>query len=173
MSLIGLLASHGPGGTPSHEALSVSSQRALEISSVTGQPPSLDRNNFCTPRLVAEPHKRDDRCRPSSQRPQHPTPSRRLKRRLGHSLKVLQRVCGQMGKKATHKCSRVEGGLTGPSKFQGPVSEPNSASCNGQLNSGSLHKQTRRNSLSGDVCAPMEDHDMVPSKPDTFQGVCM
>ena len=30
---------NGPGGTPSHEALSVSSQGALEISSVAGQPP--------------------------------------------------------------------------------------------------------------------------------------
>ena len=47
---------NGPGGTPSHEALSVSPQGALEISSVAGQPPSLDRNDFCTPRLVAEPH---------------------------------------------------------------------------------------------------------------------
>ena len=34
----------GPGGMPSHEALSVSSQGALEISSVVGQPPSLDKN---------------------------------------------------------------------------------------------------------------------------------
>ena len=41
--------------------------------------------------------------------------------------------------------------------------EPNSASCNRQLNSGSLHKQTRRNSLSRDVRPPVEDHDMVPS----------
>ena len=41
--------------------------------------------------------------------------------------------------------------------------EPNSATCNGQLNSGSLHKQTRRNSLSRDVCSPVEDHDLVPS----------
>ena len=67
------------------------------------------------------------------------------------------------GNKATHKRSRIEGGLPGPSKVQGPVSEPNSASCNGQLNSGSLHKQTRRNSLSRDVRSPVEDHDMVPS----------
>ena len=67
------------------------------------------------------------------------------------------------GKKATHKRSRVEGGLPGPSKLQGPVPEPNSASCNGQFNSGSLHKQTRRNSPSGDVRSPMEDHDMVSS----------
>ena len=33
---------NGLGGTPSHEALLVSPQGALEISSVVGQPPSLD-----------------------------------------------------------------------------------------------------------------------------------
>ena len=32
-----------------------------------------------------------------------------------------------------------------------------------QLNIGSLHKQTRRNSLSGDLRSPVEDHDMVSS----------
>ena len=45
---------NGPGGTPSHEALSVSSQGALEISSVAGQPPSLDRSNCSPLRLVAK-----------------------------------------------------------------------------------------------------------------------
>ena len=60
---------NGPEGTPSHEALSVLPQGALEISSVVGHPPSLDRNHFSTPRLVA----------PSSQRPQYPTLYRRLK----------------------------------------------------------------------------------------------
>ena len=153
----------GPRGTPSHEALSVSSQGALEISSVTGQPPSLDRCHFCTPRLVAESCKCDERLRPSSQRPQYPTLYRRLKQRVGHShrSKIYQGSVVRPGKKATHKCPRVEGGLTGPSKFQGPVPEPNSSSCNGQLDSGSLHKQTRRNSLSRDVFSPVEDHDMV------------
>ena len=70
---------NGPGGAPSHEALSVSPQGALEISSVAGQPPSLDRNHFSTPRVVAESHKCDERCRPSSQRPQYQTLYRRLK----------------------------------------------------------------------------------------------
>ena len=70
----------------------------------------------------------------------------------------------QTGKKGhTHKCSRVEGGFPGPSKLQGPVSELNSVGCKGQLNSGSLHKQTWRDSLSRDVCSPVEDHDLVPS----------
>ena len=79
---------NGPRGTPSHEALSVSPQGALEISSVIGQPPSSDRNHFSTPRVVAESHKRDQRCRPSSQRPQYPALYRCLKRRLGHSLRA-------------------------------------------------------------------------------------
>ena len=38
-----------------------------------------------------------------------------------------------------------------------------SLGCYGQLNSGSLHQQTRRNSLSRDVCSPVEDYDLVPS----------
>ena len=152
---------NGPGGTPSHEALSVSSQGALEISSVAGQPPSLDRSHCSPPRLVAKPLKRDERCRPSSQRPQYPTLYRRLKRRLGRSFrsKFYKGSVVRSGKKATHKCPKIEGGLPGPSRLQGPVPEPNSASCDGQLNRGSLHQQTRRNSLSRDV----EDHDLVPT----------
>ena len=64
---------NGPGGTPSHEALSFSSQGALEISSVAGQPPSLDRIHCSPPGLVAKSLKRDERCRPSSQGPQYPS----------------------------------------------------------------------------------------------------
>ena len=132
-----------PGGTPSHEALSVSTQGELEISPVTGHPPSLDRNHFSTPRVVAESHKRDERCRPLSQRPQYPTLYRRVKRRLGRSLRanLYKGSVVRQGKKSTLKCSRIEGGFSGPSKFLGPVSKPNRVGCNGQLNSGGLHKQ--------------------------------
>ena len=124
-----------------------------EISSVAGQPPSLDRNHFSTPTLVAKSLKCDERCRPSSQRPQYPTLYRYLKQRLGRSLrsKFYKGSVARPGKKATHKRSRVEGGLPGPSKLQGPVPEPNSASCNGQLNSGSLHKQHMVSSLSHNI----------------------
>ena len=69
------------------------------------------------------------------------------------------------GKKATYKCPRIEGGLPGPSRLQGPVPESNSVSCDGQLNSGSLHQQAGRNSLSRDVRSPVENHDLVPSLP--------
>ena len=140
---------------------------------------SLERSHFSTLRLVAKSFEHDERCRPSSQRPQYPTVYRRLKRRLGRSLrsKFYKRSVVRLGKNATHKRSRIEGGLPGPSKLQGPVPEPNIASCNGQLNSGSLHKQTRRNSLSRNVHSPVEDHDMVPSlshniKSQTHSRVC-
>ena len=79
-----LIGEDGPGGTPSHEALSVSPQGALEIFTVVRQPPSFDRNHFSTPRVVAKSHKRDERCRP-----QYPTLYRCLKQRLGHSTKGL------------------------------------------------------------------------------------
>ena len=121
-------------------------------------PQSMDNLlHFCTPRLVAESCKRDERLRPSSERPQYPTLYRCLKRRLGRSLrsKIYQGSVVIPGKKATLKRPRVEGGLTGPLKFQGPVPGPNSSSCNRQLDSGSLHKQTRRNSLSRDVRCPV------------------
>ena len=158
---------NGPGGMPSHEALSVSSQGALEISSVAGQPPSLDRSHCSPPRLVAKPLKCDERRRPSSQGPQYPTLYRRLKRRLGRSLrsKFYKRAVVRAGKKATHKCPGIEGGLPGPSRLQGPVPESNSVSCDGQLNSGNLHQQARGNSLSRDVRSPVENHDLVPSLP--------
>ena len=57
----------GPGGTPSHEALSVSPQGALEISSVIAHCPSSVRDHFSSPRVVAKSCKCDELCRPSSQ----------------------------------------------------------------------------------------------------------
>ena len=75
----------------------------------------------------------------------------------------------RQGKKATHKCSRAEGGFSGPSKVQGPVSKPNSASYR-QLHSSSLHTQARRNPLSRDVYSLVENHDLVPSFQDNIKS---
>ena len=50
------------------------------------------------------------------------------------------------------------------------MSKPNSVGCYRQLNSSSLHKQTRRNPLDGDVRSPVEDHDLVSSLPDNIKS---
>ena len=73
-------------------------------------------------------------------------------------------------KKTTRKCSRVVGSISGPEKVQGPVPKSNRVSCYRQLNSSSLHKQTRKNPLGRDVCSPVENHDLVPLVPDNSKS---
>ena len=166
---------NGPRGTTSHEALSVSPQGALEISSTSGQPPSLDRSHLCTPSLVAESCKCDERLTPSSQRPQYPTRYRRLKRRLGLSLrtKFYRRSVVSPGKRASHKRPRIKSCLSGPETLQRPVSGQNRASCDGQLNCGGLHKQTRGNTLSRDVCTEGLGYRCSKHKLDGSHCLCL
>ena len=76
----------------------------------------------------------------------------------------------RLGLKATHKCCRVESGFFGPEKVEGPGPKLNSVGCHRQLNSSSLHKQTRRNPLGGYVCSPVKNHDLVPSLPDNSKN---
>ena len=70
---------------------------------------------------------------------------------------------GSVVRQATHKYSKVEGCFTGPSKVQEPVPKPDSVATD---NNGSLHKQTGRNPLGGDVHSAVEDHDLVLSLSD-------
>ena len=105
----------GPRGMPSYEALSVSFQGALEISSVIRQPLSLVRDLFSSPRVVAKSCQCYEGCGPSSQ---------------DHNIQIFtdasnegrvslyKRSVVRQGKKAAHKCSRVEGSISGPERFK-------------------------------------------------------
>ena len=119
---------NGPGGTPSREALSVSPQGALETSSVAGQPPSLDRSHCSTLRLMAKSLKRDERYRPSSQ---------------DHNIQLFTDASNE-GWGAHLDQSSTKGLWSDRDKrlhinILELKAVSNSASCNGQLNSGSLH----------------------------------
>ena len=89
--------------------------------------------------------------------------------RASHGPTSLYNDCQRSEADCPDKDRRAEGGFSGHSKVQGPVSNPNSVDCYGQLNGSSLHKQTRRNPL-GDVRSPVEDHDLVPSLPDNLKS---
>ena len=69
--------------------------------------------------------------------------TRRLKQRLGRSLRTKFYTSSVVspGKRASHKHPRNKSCLSGPETLQRPVSGPNRASCDGQLNCGGLHKQ--------------------------------
>ena len=90
------------------------------LDSLLGQKPSLHTW------LVAESCKCDERLPPSSQRPQYPTLYRRLKRRLGLSLrsKFYTRSVVSPGKRASHKRPRIKSCLSGLETLQRPVSGP-------------------------------------------------
>ena len=151
--VVSLNRENGPRGTTSHETLSVSPQGALEISSTTGQPPSLDRSHLCTPGWWQNPANvmKDSHLHPK--RPQYRTLYRRLKRSLGRSLrtKFYTRSVVSPGKRASHKRPRIKSCLSGLETLQRPVSGPNRASCYGQLSCGGLHKQGGTHSA--EMCA--------------------
>ena len=90
-----------------------------------GQPPALVRDHFSSPRVVAKSCKRDEGRRPSSQVHSIQIFTDTSNKGWGvHLEQVSTRVCGQTGKKAKHKCCRVEGGISGPENVQGPVPKP-------------------------------------------------
>ena len=78
---------NGPRRPPSHETFSVASQGELDISSVVGQAPSLVRLHNSSSGLVAESTRCSQRCRFPPPRTQRSSVYRRLKCRLGRSLK--------------------------------------------------------------------------------------
>ena len=152
---------------------SVSPQGALEISSVVRQPPSLDRNHFSTPRLVAESHKRDERHRPSSQGPQYPTLYRHLKRRLGRSLtaNLHKGSVVRQGKRLHINFLELKVVSLTLQRFNDQfqnqtvlVATDNSTAV------AYINKQLRRNPLGGDVCSPVENYDLVPSLQDNIKS---
>ena len=57
----------------------------------------------------------------------------------------------RQGKKATHKCSRAEGGFSGPSKVQGPVSKPVLVATDNSTVVAYINKQGGTNSV--EMCA--------------------
>ena len=116
MSLIGFFSSMEKMVLEGRFHLLMASEGVLDISSVTGHPPSLVRDHFSSPRMVAKPYQHDEGSRSSPQRPQHPNLYRRFNCRLGHLNKTLSVV--QQGKKAIHKHSRTKCSISGPKEVQ-------------------------------------------------------
>ena len=88
---------------------------------------------------------------------------RRVKRRLGRSLKRIhrQRHLVPTGKQVTHKLSGAQGSSTslkGVSRF---VRGKNGSDSNRQYHSSSLHKQRGRYEVQPTLCPPMEDINLV------------
>ena len=158
----------GPRGTPLYEALSVSPQGALEISSVTGQPPWIEIisahldwwQNPTNVMKCADLHPKD------------------------HSIQLFTDASNE-GWGAHLEQTSTKGLWSDRDKrLHINVIELKAVSlalqrfkdqCQNQTvlvatDSSSLHQQTRRNPLGGDVCSPVENHDLVPSFQDNIKS---
>ena len=107
----------------------------------------------------------DEGLRPSSQRPQYPTLYRRLKRRLGRSLraKFYQEIrlhINALELKAVSQALRY---------FKDPCQDQTVLVVTDNSTVVALHKETRRNTLRN-VCSPVENHDLVPSLPHNIKS---
>ena len=107
-------------------------------------------------------------------RPQDPTLYRRLRRRLGLSLRASLYTGLWSDREKRLYINVLELKVVSlVLQISRSSVKPNGVGWNGQLNSGSLQQQTRKNALGGDVCSPVEDHDLchhyqITLKPDTF-----
>ena len=132
-------------GSPSYEAHSVASEEKLACpgnpresdSSPSGTPPSFG--------LLVGRSQCSERSTPAPSSACHSTVYRRLKRRLGRTLRRLhcKRRLVSFGKSPSHKFSRTKGSPSGPAAVRTSLQESNCACCNGQHNSGLIHKQAR------------------------------
>ena len=143
----------------------MTSQGELDFSSVARQAPSVVRLHNSSSGLVADSTKCSQRCRSPPPRTQRSSVYRRLKRRLGRSLKsrFYQRTMVRSRKIIAHKRFRTKSSVLGPKTFQASMPKSKSPSCHGQLNGISLHQQTGWDSLSRDVRPSMENHELVSS----------
>ena len=144
-------------------------------------PQSLDSLLSLTETFSAhlESRKCDERFRPSSQDRSIQLFTNASNEGWGTHLGLASfRVCGQKGKKATHKCSRVEGSFSGPLKSQGPVSNQRvlAATDNSTV---MVYINKQGGTHSAEMCTLLWrimtwcHHFQITRKPDIFQGVGM
>ena len=97
---------------------------------------------------------------------------RRLKRRLGHTLRGLhcKRRVVRTRKPPTHQLFGVESSPAGSQEFRASLQESNCSDSNGQRNCGFLHQQGGRYEIRLSLCPPLETCFMVSSQRDSSAG---
>ena len=153
-------------GSPSYEAHSVASEKKLAC---PGSPRKSDSGPSVTPPsfgLVVGPSQCTERSTPAPSSACRSTVYRRLKRRLGRTLRRLhcKRRLVFFGKSPSHKFSRTKGSPSGPATVRTSLQESDCACCSGQHNSGLIHKQARGYEVRLSLCPPVETSVLVPSQ---------
>ena len=160
-----------PGETP-HETHPVAPKTTLESSRIPGKgdscskvapptPSMVDQRDKCLARTVFAPL---ESCRTNLYR--------RLKRRLGCSLRRLhsKRRLVSSRKSSSHKFPGTKSGLTGLEKVPALGTRQSSSSCHRQHHSCGIHQQGRRYEVRLTLCPSMETPVLVQSEAGSVKG---
>ena len=135
----------GVFGTPSHEAYSVAFKETLACPRILREGNPHSKVSPCSPEMVVRPGESPEG---STSTPVTARPSalyRRLKRRLGRTLRGLhgKRPLVQVRRRIAHKFVRTQGSPVSPKTVRAVVLEPDHSGLHGQHDSGCIHQQER------------------------------
>ena len=167
MSTTGLLASMVKTkiGQDAYETFSVASQNSLEISDASGHTDPLESEDDMTRGMVVRPSKCATRRTSPPQGTRKTDIYRRLKCRLGRSLrsKFYRRALVSFRKAPSHQPIRNEDG-SGSAILQDRLQEQSSPYRLRQHLSGGLYQQTGRHKISRTLCPNVENSHLVSPK---------
>ena len=159
-------------GATAYEAHSMAPKKALACPRISGKGHSNSSISPCTSKVVVGPGQGALRSTltPSSTRPS--TVYRRLKRRLGRSLRRLhgKRSLVRVRKRLAHKFVRAQGSPAGLTTVRAVMLQPDSSCLYRQHHCGLLHQQGRGYEIRLTLCPPLETDALVQSKADCPEG---
>ena len=153
-------------GQDAYETFSVASQNSLEICDASGHTDPLESEDDTTQGMVVRPSKCATRRTSPPQGTRKTDIYRRLKRRLGRSLrsKLYRRALVSFRKAPSHQPIRNEGGSSGSAILQDRLQEQSSPYRLRQHLSGGLYQQTGRHKISRTLCPNVENSHLVSPK---------
>ena len=159
-------------GATTYEAHSVAPKKALACPGISGKGHPNSFISPCTSKVVVGPGQGALRSTltPSSTRPS--TVYRRLKRRLGRSLRRLhgKRSLVRVRKRLAHKFVGTQGSPAGLKTVRAVMLQPDSSCLYRQHHCGLLHQQGRGYEIRLTLCPPLETDALVQSKADCPEG---
>ena len=159
-------------GAAAYETHSMAPEKALACPGISGKGHSNSFISPCTSKVVVGPSQGALRSTltPSSTRPS--TVYRRLKRRLGRSLRRLhgKRSLVRVRRRLAHKFVGAQGSPAGLKTVRAVMLQPDSSCLYRQHHCGLLHQQGRGYEIRLTLCPPLETDALVQSKADCPVG---
>ena len=162
----------GSSRAASHAPYPVASEEALACPGVIGKDYPSASVPSSTPEVVVEPKQCPKRSAFTPTSTRSSAVYRRLKRRLGCSLRRFhsKRPLVHTRKRLAYKLAGTQGRPASPKTVRAIVLEPDHSGVFRQHNSGLLHKQGGRYEIRLSLCSPLEAADVVQPEADCIKS---